>query len=151
MAPATETSLRLASRAGTAARRDEIRQLPVRVSSELEHFWMTCGGAEFFRDIDYDQWGLDILAPWDAVKATHELAEDRPADVFRTDLMIGRFRGDSDFVVIRCDPNQDDFGQVVIGLPLDRRADWYFTRMCFSEFLRVFIETRGQKFWEAHA
>ena len=148
---AEETGLRLASHASAEASAEEVEQVPLQISSELKQFWRQCRKAELFRDVDYDQWGLDIVAPLEAIEITREVADSRPNDLYRTDLVDGRFRGDSDMLIIRCDADEADFGAIVIALPLDRRSDWYFTSMCLADFLREFIETRGRKFWEVHA
>jgi hypothetical protein len=147
---AAETGLRLASHATGEASVGEIEQVKLIISTELRHFWRQCREAEFFRDVDYDQWGLDIVSPVEAIRITCKVRNERSADFYSTDLVIGRFRGDSDLVLVRCDPEASDCGEVVVALPLDHRVDWYFTGLCLADFLRKFIDSQGRKFWEVH-
>ncbi|MCY7334181.1 MAG: SMI1/KNR4 family protein, partial [Pseudanabaena sp. CAN_BIN31] len=64
------------------------------------------------------------------------------------DLIIGEFLGDSDLLIVRCNPNTTDFGQIIIALPIDHRADWYYLAYSLPEFLQRFITSQGEKFWE---
>jgi hypothetical protein len=143
------TGLRLACRVSEAAATDaEIRQLQGAIPSELKRFWENCREAVFFVDVDFDQWGLHVLGPLAAIQVTDRMRIERANDILNSDLVIGSFRGDSDFVILRNDPGAVDFGQVVVGLPLDARKDWYFTGLCLSAFLDRFVDVQGQKFWE---
>ncbi|KAE9904771.1 SMI1/KNR4 family protein, partial [Enterobacteriaceae bacterium TzEc051] len=56
--------------------------------------------------------------------------------------------GDSDLLLVRCDPNSDDYGSIFVVLPIDQRQDWYIVANTFQEFISKFYETQGDKFWE---
>jgi len=63
------------------------------------------------------------------------------------DVIIGEFLGDSDLLLIRCDSNSNDFGAVVVVLPLDDRPEWYLVAYSFIEFLWAYLSSGGEKFW----
>ena len=50
--------------------------------------------------------------------------------------------------MVRCDPEDGDFGSVVVVGPIDRRVDWYFVSDSLGEFLTRYIEARGEMFWQ---
>jgi hypothetical protein len=61
--------------------------------------------------------------------------------------VIGKFLGDSDLLIVRCDAAAKDFEAVLIALPLDPRCDWYAVGTSFAAFLDEYVEKGGQKFW----
>jgi len=74
----------------------------------------------------------------------------RKSDEFQDgDLIIDEFLGDSDLLVVRCDRNYDDFGQLIISLPIDHHSDWYYLPYLLPEFLQKFTNSQREKFWEA--
>jgi SMI1 / KNR4 family (SUKH-1) len=115
--------------------------------SDLREFWRLTRTAKLFEDVTTGQWGLEILAPNEAFKETADYKRDRARDAVKDDLIIGRFIGDSQLLLIRCDPDAGDFGNVIVVGPIDRRADWDFVANSFREFLNRYIESRGDMFW----
>lgn len=115
--------------------------------SDLVEFWEIASTAKLFEDITYGQWGLEIVDPDTAQSVTREFCERRNSDYRLGDLVIGRFLGDLDLLIIRCDPLSHDFGNILVALPIDRRNDWYYVSDSFSIFLDQFTEACGNKFW----
>ena len=131
----------------------EPMDVSVRHSLELPdsvlEFWRITRHAVLFEDQDYGQWGLEILGLTEALQATTRQRVARPQDFTACDLVLGRFLGDSDLLVIACDPDRSNFGSVMIGLPIDRRSSWPTVASSFGEFLLRFVEAQGDKYWEA--
>ncbi len=63
------------------------------------------------------------------------------------DMIVGEFLGDTDKLLVRCDPQCDDFGSVSVTLPIDRRPDWPHLWQSLSDFIEVFVERGGKKYW----
>ncbi len=120
----------------------------IRLPEGLSEFWASASGARLFVDEDYGQWGLILHEPVHARAATERLHLERQRDHRNGDLVVGEFKGDSDLLLVRCDPSDDDFGSVLVVPPLDSRDEWEVV----APNLRVFVEAleveQGQKFWE---
>ena len=122
--------------------------LDISLPEDLQELWQKCNGLRLFEDQTYGQSGLIIWSPQKVLEQQQSLK--RNSDEFQSgDLIIGEFLGDSDLLVVRCDRNSNDYGQVIIALPIDHRADWYFPPYLLPEFLQKFINSQGEKFWEA--
>jgi hypothetical protein len=130
------------------ARSDELAVLQGSVPEDLMAFWRLTRTASLFVDLHYGQWGLEILSPSEAVRETHLQRRNRPAQYRDGDVVIGRFLGDSDLLVIRCDEKGADFGKILVALPIDPRPDWFTPADTFGDFLRLYLENEGAKFWE---
>ncbi len=117
--------------------------------SDLVDFWRIARTARLFEDKSYGQWGLEILDPTSAIMATGRLRDRRFRDYVSGDLVIGRFLGDSDLLVIRCDPSCSDFGNVLVAPPIDPRHEWYKVAESLTAFLDLFIKAGGDKLWAA--
>lgn len=92
--------------------------------------------------------GLKIIFYWGSNFASKIYKSNRNNDALQSDLIIGEFYGDSDLLLVRCDPNSDDYGSIFVVLPIDQRQDWYIVANTFQEFISKFYETQGDKFWE---
>ena len=117
--------------------------------TDLVDFWRIARTARLFEDKSYGQWGLEILDPNSAIMATSRLSDRRSRDYVSGDLVIGRFSGDSDLLVIRGDPSCPDFGNVLVATPIDPRHEWYRIAESLSAFHDMFIKAGGDKFWVA--
>jgi hypothetical protein len=118
------------------------------IPSELQEFWQISESAVLFKDADYGQWGVEILPPSDVVIETEKFTKDQASNCQDGDIIIGRFLGDSDLLMIRCDKAEADFGCVHIVLPIDDRPDWPVVGKDFTEFLMTYCEKQGSKYWE---
>lgn len=114
---------------------------------DLLDFWTIASSARLFEDKTYGQWGLEILDLRSAVSASKSLHDQRPKEYFLGDLVVGRFLGDSDLLMIRCDPSSSDFGSVLVALPIDPRKEWYKVAGSMNAFLNLFVKAGGEKFW----
>lgn len=92
--------------------------------------------------------GLKIIFYWGSNFCFKIYKSNRNNDALQSDLIIGEFYGDSDLLLVRCDPNSDDYGSIFVVLPIDQRQDWYIVANTFQEFISKFYETQGDKFWE---
>ena len=110
--------------------------------------WSISQECHLFLDEDYGQWGLHVLSPYDAENETNLFGQERLGDVEPGDLVIGVFVGDTDVLLIRCNPNAEDFGNLLVATPLDRRADWPIVASSLLDFLKSYAMTEGGKFWE---
>jgi hypothetical protein len=123
-------------------------ELNVQLPDELVALWDQAGELRLFEDTIYGQWGLVIYDPSTARKRHRGVTAGRREDFVAGDLVLGEFRGEADFPVIRCDAGQRDFGSVLVSLPMDPRESWYSAARSLSEFLERFVETSGQRYWE---
>jgi len=127
---------------------DALGQFPSSIPDDVREFWLTTRCATLFKDQQYGQWGIEVLEPAQALSETSRQAIARPRDFMGSDLVLARFFGDSDLVVIACNPRQADFGSVTIALPIDKRSDWPVVAESFGEFLKRLVEGQGDKYWE---
>ena len=122
--------------------------LNISLPEDLQDLWQKCNGLHLFEDKTYGQSGLIIWSPQKVAEKQKNLR--RNSDEFQDGvLIIGEFLGDSDLLIVRCDRNSNDYGQVIIALPIDHCSDWYYLPYPLPEFLQKFINSQGEKFWEA--
>lgn len=114
---------------------------------DVLEFWRCANGASLFADETYGQWGLHLLSVLASTYESEKLAANRPLDFRRGDLVLGKFLGDSELLVVRCDPAAEDYGSVLVALPLDDRGDWDRAAPSIEAFLRSYARTHGEKFW----
>ena len=125
----------------------EISAIIPNCPQDLLEFWNSTRNARLFTDKVYGQWGLEILEPKLSVQITEQFQQCRKRDFLIGDLIIGRFLGDSDLLLIRSDKNTSDYGTVYVVLPIDPRSDWYLVSNYFAGFLSNYIKSCGNKYW----
>ena len=118
------------------------------VPQELGEFWQYVTAARLFEDVEYGQWGLVLLDPDQAVTMTEVFKHDRSEQHVPGDLVVGRFLGDQDLLLVRCDPGAGDFGRVLVMLPLDARSSWFRPAPNLTAFLEEYERAEGAKYWE---
>lgn len=118
------------------------------IPKDLAKFWEYCVEAKLFVDVTYGQWGLEIYSTKAAVLQTNNYRLDRPTDCATGDLIVGHFIGDQDLLMVRTDRNSLDYGEVIVISPLDPRAEWYKAANTFKDFLKIYCQSEGAKFWE---
>lgn len=130
----------------------EISKGPLLVSdpipNDLREFWSTFSSAKLFEDVNYGQWGLIIHDHETSLRRTRQLALERPDDAARGDRVIGEFIGDLDQLLVRCNPRESDFGNIVVAIPDGPRGEWYRVADSFLSFLQEYQAYEGQKYWE---
>ena len=119
----------------------------ISLPEELQELWQKCNGLHLFEDKTYGQSGLIIWSPQKTLEKLRTLK--LYSNEFKSeDLIIGEFLGDSDLLVVNCDRNSTNFGQIIIALPIDCREDWYYLTYSLPEFLQRFINSQGENFWK---
>lgn len=113
---------------------------------DLCEWWNEIEFAELFKDIDYGQSGLKILSEAESCKITKKCIAERPLDFAKNDVVIGSFIGDLDLLVISCE--YESFGNISVSDPIDKKKDWYKVSSSFTEFLDLYLQEEGEKFWE---
>jgi len=126
-------------------------QLVLTTPADVREFWLTTRSATLFKDQLYGQWGVEVLEPAEALAETSRQAALRSRDFVRSDLVLARFFGDSDLIVVACDSQRSDFGSVRIALPIDKRDDWPVAAKSFGEFLERLVKAQGDKYWEVRS
>lgn len=126
--------------------------LSVTLPQEMEELWNNASSLRLFEDVNYGQWGLIIWAPDQTIaKQRKIILEPRLQQDLRTgDLIIGEFRGDLEMPVLRCDPESEDFGHVIIAAEIDKRAEWPDVGESLTEFLDRFLQSPEEKYWESN-
>jgi len=119
-----------------------------KVPTEIAEFFRKIGSATLFKDIEHGQWGLELLSVNDVERDTALYREDYNANAFATDLVIGRFLGDTELLVADCDPTSSEYGSVLVALPLDDRSDWPTVGDSLLRFLGKYCSEQGAKFWD---
>jgi hypothetical protein len=114
---------------------------------DLAEFWGHCRSARLFEDLMYGQWGLEILDPVSALNLTSQTKKRRQQDLVDGDLVVGKFIGDHDLMIIRCDKKRCDFGNIIIALPIDPRSEWHTAADSLESFLSRYVNESGDKFW----
>lgn len=122
-------------------------ELGLSLPEELVCLWYHTSRVHLFRDIHYGQWGTILLDPQKSLCLTEELKNIYPEEFLPGDLVFGEYLGDGDFIVVRCDPLQADWGHVMIALPLDFRKDWIKVSS-ISELIILTLAYPDAKFWE---
>ena len=112
------------------------------VPADVLALWRAVGSARLFVDVEYGQWGLDLLSPRAARDRTRSELEWRDDGVVEGDVVVGAFLGDQDLLII------DRDGAVLIALPLHPRTDWHRPAASLVDFLEAYLAARGAKFWE---
>jgi hypothetical protein len=133
----------------STASEEDIRaaETEVVLPESLLAFWRASNGAMLFEDKQYGQWGLRLYSVSSALARTAEFAADRSTEYASGDLLIGEFLGDSDLLMMRCDPSLNSYGSLVVALPLDERAEWDAASDSLEGFLQAYADTHGEKFW----
>lgn len=122
--------------------------LDISVPEELQEFWNINDSAKLFFDVDFGQWGLEILSPESSIQKTKEEKLERSQDFEESDLVIGQFLGDSQLLLISCDKNSSLYGSLKIVMPIDPRGDWPMVGKNLGDFLLRYSSGYGDKFWE---
>lgn len=126
---------------------DRFGDIDLQLPTEFKEFLLVSNGADLFKDEEYGQWGARIFSIDELQSSNKYYRELRPKDFTKGDLIIGEFYGDSDLLLLRCDPESKDYGAVLIALPFDNRSDWYCS-VNFENFITDYVNYEGDKFWE---
>ncbi len=126
----------------------ELADFPLPLPLDVRDFWLETEWADLFKDQQYGQWGLRLHSPLEAIaEKTLEVREAR-TPLVGSDLVLGRFYGDSELLLIRCDLTASDHGAVTVALPVYGRREWPIVAPSFEQFLSRYIRSDGDKYWE---
>jgi len=117
------------------------------LSDDLVSLWGRSSGVVLFREINYGAFGIEICTPSEALGETYRVIKQQPSDFIKGDLIAGKFYADERLILVRCDKEASDFGQVIIVEPTDSRKNWPIAASSLSEFLLSYIESFGERFW----
>jgi hypothetical protein len=131
-----------------SANPEDVNAIPGECPHDVREFWDNARTAVLFEDQNYGQWGLNVVDPQNALELTARWRSQRERDFVEGDLLIGQFIGDSDVLIVRCDPTSVDYGAVIVALPLDPRSGWIRVADTFGQFLETYTKAGGRKFWE---
>lgn len=130
------------------------------IPSELAELWNACGGLALYEDDLYGQWGLVIFPPTDEAifppsestffSLNREFHEDKAEWILPGDLIIGRFWGDRERPMIRCDKGAPDYGHIMVVSEIGERDEWHWAASSLAEFLTKFMDAHGEKYWTYH-
>lgn len=124
--------------------------LQAKIPEDAGLLWKKASEIRLHEDVNYGQWGCILWSPAEIVNRHAQAFGWRGPDDFRPgDLIIGEFRGDTDLVVLRCDPFKPDFGNVVVALAMDPREEWPTVAPSIVEFIKHFHLHPSKKFWES--
>ncbi len=136
------------------------QSLGFEIPPELAELWTCCGGLVLYEDNLYGQWGLAIFPPTDGAvfppsastfaNLNREFQDDDYYTKQSGDLIIGRFWGDRERPLLRCDEEAGDYGAVFIVAEMDERPDWHKAASSLEEFLTKFMDAHGEKYWTYH-
>ncbi len=115
--------------------------------NELMQLWRLASGARLYEDVDYGQWGLEILSPEQSALRTRRERETRPEAFGSDDFVVGEFLGDQDLLVLVSSGVGER--RVLVALPLDARPAWYSAGADLGDFIARYVETGGDKYWES--
>jgi len=117
------------------------------IPPDLGTFWDEVGSARLFVDAEYGQWGLALWSAPDVKTNSPAEVAKRPKDCIAGDVFVGKFIGDQDRLLLRCNSAEPDFGQVLVALPIDPRPLWPVVAESFGDFLMKYVEASGDKYW----
>jgi hypothetical protein len=125
-------------------------QLGIGLPLEIQALWNNSSELRIYEDVNYGQGGLVIYGPQNLVSLHREKAGQKQWEGrFRQgDLVMGELIGDDELVLLRCDPEQEDFGDVIIALPIEARTQWPTVESSLTTFLEKFLESPAEKYWE---
>lgn len=118
------------------------------IPDELTQLWHQCDGMRLFEDRIDGQWGLIVHGPKESLVKQEEFLRDRGEWGLPGDLVFASFRGDQEVALLRCDKAASDYGSVVIVAEMDERSLWEKAADSLEAFLRRFLDTKGDKYWE---
>ena len=126
------------------------RQCRVSLPPELVDLWRGASHLHLYEDYQYRKWGLILWSPVEILGNHRKASQSRQSELWPTDLLIGEFLGDGDLLGIRCERSLKDFGTVFVSPAKLPRSEWYFLSLSLSDFLNVYLETTGDKWWEVN-
>lgn len=128
------------------------RNKPVHIGNDfpldLREMWTNFDDVILFADNRMTIWGLHLLSYDASAAATQDFSSEIYTQFDAGDVIVGRFFGDLDRLLVRCDRSANDFGNVVVVLRDGLRKEWYTIASSLEEFLTKYAKAEGDKYWE---
>lgn len=121
--------------------------LTVTLPQELDLFWAEVEEVFIKVEQNYGQDGFKTISPNRIVDVNQFYQRDRPNTFRKGDLVVGIFKGLQDLLLMRCDPNSNDFGDIVIRLPIDPSHKWPTVGHSLVDFCDQYIQRSKVPFW----
>lgn len=122
-------------------------KLEVKIPSELRQFWRLTSELRLFVEVNYGQWGVIVYSPEEVINL-HQAKRSLYEESFLFgDLVIGDFKGDVQFIVVRCNPEAEDYGSIVVAQPADPRKYWPKVGSSLTEFLSGILDSPYKYYW----
>lgn len=125
-------------------------ELNVKIPEQILECWGLCSSITLLRDKRRNLRGLRTHPPDERIiEVNRYILKDviQPEDYLTGDLILAEFGGEQDQLIVRCDPSADDFGELLIAMPIDSREDWFHMGNSLVRFLKDFIEHNGYTYW----
>ena len=120
---------------------------PGSVPAELRELWLAMSGACLFEDVEYGQWGWEVLGPRASAFRTAEGHRSYFSRNLRPDdVLFGEFIGDQEVLVYA--PSERASRRILVAIPLYERDEWPAAAGTVKAFLVRYREARGEKYWE---
>ena len=116
------------------------------IPPDVAELWAQCREARLFVDVVYGQWGLALLSPAVSAEQTTLQRRLREIDFQVGDVVIGKFIGDQELLVVA--PAETGARRVMVALEMDPRADWPGVGPNVGDFLAGYWEHSGEKYWQ---
>jgi len=123
------------------------KELQISLPSDIEELWNLSSSLELFKPVEDGLIRLQVFGPHQVIDSMKNLPAYRHAELRTGDLVLGRFLGEDDLLIVRCDAAADDFGIVIEADTLDGRAEWLIAARRLSEFLQMYLDSDGDWFW----
>lgn len=118
------------------------------IPDDIKELWGAFSIVKLFEEVPDMQWGLALLDYKASEKYTPQWFRLRPQDFLFGDRVIGRFIGDNDVLLVRCDPSKSDFGSIIAGMDEGLRNEWHLLADSLSSFIEKYATYEGRKYWE---
>jgi len=122
--------------------------LGVVLPAEVGEFWDICSSLYLLQDATFGQSGLFLWSAEYVLSAQATMLATRDDHYILGDLVLGVLIGISEMVVVRCDPQDEDYGSITIALEIYPREDWPIVASSLSEFLAAYWNNNGGRYWE---
>ncbi len=144
----TEIPFKLCCSLNDGVEESRLSSVDVNFPKEAKELYLTADGAALFKDDEYGQWGLRLFRFDEVDDQTSRYLRERSKDSIAGDRIIGEFTGDSDLLLLRCDPQSNDFGSVIVVSAIDQRTNWDVAAKDLGSFLQKYYTFQGDKYWE---
>ncbi|MBL8620882.1 MAG: hypothetical protein JNK64_06245 [Myxococcales bacterium] len=113
---------------------------------EVAALWSCCESAKLFADLEYGQWGLELLTQEKSSHYTKYFIVELPSHYRHDDVVVGAFMGEQDLLVVA--PSESGARQLLVARAMEDRSTWYGVGPDLASFLENYLDHAGAKYWE---